>query len=374
MCASSNNVTFDNRQNCEFATTVKQRVHDYFEKRQLSKHANASMVTKTVVLLTVYFGSYALIISGLLPLWAMGALCVVMGVAMAGVGFSIGHDALHGAYSSNKHVNALLGRSFDLVGANSYVWNIIHNITHHTYTNIHGHDHDLEIAPFIRLSPHSEHRPIHRFQHILAFGTYAFATLFWVFIKDYKNFLKRDIGPYEDKTHPPREWALLIVWKLIYYGYTIVVPLMILDILWWQFVIGFLTFHLTAGLILGVVFQLAHVVEGPAHPKPGDDNRVEQHWLIHQMHTTANFARNNRWLSWYLGGLNFQIEHHLFPRICSVHYPRIAPIVERTARQFGVPYNEQPTFIDAIHSHYRTLKNFGRNPDPPAPVYGTENR
>ncbi len=360
MQTASERVTFDNRRDRDFGATLNQRVNAFFDDRDLSKHADASMVTKTVVLFTLYFGSYALIISGALPLWGMWALCALMGVAMAGIGFAVGHDALHGAYSSNKRVNQVLGRSFDMVGANSYLWKIIHNIAHHTYTNIDGHDHDLEIASFIRLSPHSEHRRIHRIQHILAFITYSFSTLFWVFIKDYKNFFRRDIGPYRDKSHPTREWVMLFSTKAVYYGYTIVIPLVVLDIAWWQFLIGYLTFHLTAGLILGVVFQLAHVVEGPEFPSPGEDGNIEQHWLSHQMRTTANFARDNRWLSWYLGGLNFQIEHHLFPRICSVHYPKIAPIVEETAAEFDLPYNSHETFGAAVRSHYRTLRRFGR--------------
>jgi linoleoyl-CoA desaturase len=359
MSAAHKKVTFNNRENREFAKTVNQRVNAYFEERGLSKHANASMVTKTVVLLTMYFGSYGLVISGMLPLWAMWVLCFVMGVGMAGIGFSVSHDALHGAYSSNKTVNRVLGLSFDLLGANGYMWKITHNVIHHTYTNIHGHDEDLEVAPFIRLSPHTEHHWIHRVQHFLAFAAYSLATFFWVFAKDYKYFFQRNLGPYEDKKHPLSEWAILVVTKVVYYGYTIAVPLLVLDLLWWQFLIGFFTVHLTAGLILGVIFQLAHVVEETEHPEPSADAEIEEHWLIHQMRTTSNFARDNKFLNWYIGGLNFQIEHHLFPRVCSVHYPKIAPIVEETASEFDVPYHNQETFTEAVRSHYRTLKRYG---------------
>ncbi len=361
MSSSHQKVTFNNRQNRDFAKTVNRRVNAFFDERGLSKHANASMVTKTVVLFTLYFGSYALIISGILPLWAMWAMCVVMGVGMAGIGFSVSHDALHGAYSSNKTVNRLLGLSFDLLGANGYMWKITHNVIHHTYTNIQGHDEDLEVAPFIRLSPHTDHHWIHRVQHFLAFAAYSFATFFWVFIKDYRYFLASDLGPYKDKKHPLKEWAILFATKAVYYGYTIAVPLLVLDLAWWQFLIGFFTVHLTGGLILGIIFQLAHVVEGTEHPEPDAESKIEEHWLIHQMRTTANFARDNKVLSWYIGGLNFQIEHHLFPRVCSVHYPAIAPIVEETAEEFGVPYNDHDTFWDAVRSHYRTLKAFGQD-------------
>ncbi len=355
-------VTFNNSTSREFGRTVKRRVNKYFEENDLSKHANLEMVMKTVILLTVYYGSYALIISGQLSLEAMWFLTFLMGIGMAGIGFSVSHDALHGAYSSNKYVNRALGYTFDLMGANGYIWKITHNIIHHTYTNIHDHDEDLEVAGFIRLSPHSEHKPIHRVQHVLAFFAYSLATIFWVFVKDYKHFLKDDIGPYNNKKHPMSEWVTLFVTKGIYYTYLLVLPMLLLDITWMQFLIGFFTLHITAGLILGVIFQLAHVVEGTDHPQPDEDNMIDEHWMIHEMVTTNNFARDNKLLCWFVGGLNFQIEHHLFPRICSVHYPEISHIVEKTAKEFNIPYNQHETFFGAVASHYRTLKKFG-DPD-----------
>jgi linoleoyl-CoA desaturase len=359
---SSNHVTFNNRRSREFSKAVKKRVNAYFEERNLSKHANAEMVLKTIILISLYVGSYLFIILGNLSLTGMWALCFMMGIGMAGIGFSVSHDALHGAYSSNKMVNKLLGYSFDLLGANGYIWKITHNIIHHTYTNIHGHDEDLDVAGFIRLSPHQEYKPIHRAQHVLAFLAYSLATFFWVFIKDYKYFLQRELGPYKDKSHPVSEWITLFITKILYYGYTIAIPMLLLDITWWQWLIGFGTLHLTAGVILGVIFQLAHVVEETEHPEPDEHNRIEEHWVIHEMRTTSNFARDNKPLCWYVGGLNFQIEHHLFPQICSVHYPEISPIVEETAKEYGIPYNLHDSFGEAVKSHYNTLKKFG-DPD-----------
>jgi linoleoyl-CoA desaturase len=129
---------------------------------------------------------------------------------------------------------------------------------------------------------------------------------------------------------------------------------------WWQFAIGFLAMHLTAGTILGIVFQLAHVVEGTEHPLPDEQGAMEAAWMVHEMETTSNFARSNRLLSWYVGGLNFQVEHHLFPRVCSVHYPAISRIVEAVALRYGVAYNAQPTFRAAVRSHYIMLRRFGK--------------
>ncbi len=343
----------------DFAREVKARVNAYFERNRLSKHANAAMIAKSVILLALYFGSYGLILSGLLPVAVAWLLCLVMGVAMAGIGFSVTHDALHGAYSANPRVNRLIGYAFECLGANGYIWKITHNTIHHTYTNIEGCDEDLEVSPQIRLSPHTPHRPIHRVQHFGAFFAYSLATLFWVFVKDFKYFFKKDLGPYRNKKHARPEWISLIAGKALYYLMMIALPLMVLDITWWQFLIGFLTMHLTAGLILGVVFQLAHVVESTEHLREEQGASLKGMWTLHQMRTTGNFAPDNRLLSWYVGGLNSQIEHHLFPRICHIHYRGLRPIVRELARNYGIPYNSSPTLRSAIRSHYRMLKRFG---------------
>lgn len=352
-------VSFKRKGRKDFIRELKLEINDYFEEKGISKHANFQMVLKTVILLTFYFGSYGLIVTGLFSWPAMLVLCFCMGIGMAGIGFSISHDALHGAYSSNKTVNRILGYSFDMLGANGYIWKITHNIIHHTYTNIHEHDEDLEVAGFIRLSPHAEYKPIHRIQHVLAFVAYSFATLFWVFIKDYMYFFKDELGPYENKNHPPVEWVTLVITKILYYTYMLVIPYLVLSITWWQLLIGFFIVHLTGGVILGVIFQLAHVVEGTEHPTENEDGNMENTWAIHQMETTSDFAHENKMICWYIGGLNYQIEHHLFPQICSIHYPDLSAIVKQVAQKHGVPYHYHPTLGRAIKSHYRTLKKFG---------------
>ncbi len=343
-----------------FIKEVKERVDDHFTSAGRSTKADARMVIKTIVLLTMTFGSYGLIMSNQFTPWQMLALAVTMGLGMAGIGFSVAHDALHGAYSSSRRINKIIGYSFDLLGANGYIWKITHNVIHHTYTNIPGIDEDLDVSPLIRLSPEAPLKWFHRFQHWFGLIAYSFATLNWLFVKDFQCFLKRDIGPYKNKRHPRSEIVTLIVMKLFVVAYMIVLPLLVLDVTWWQFLIGFLAAHLTAGVILGVIFQLAHVVEGPEFPKPDKKGEIESAWLIHEMATTANFAGDNRLLSWYIGGLNYQIEHHLFPQICSIHYPEVAQIVRDVAVKYGVPYNYHPTLRAAVGSHLRMLKHLGR--------------
>ena len=359
-------VSFDNQKSKEFTSELRDRVDAYFEENDLSKDANTRMVVKTLAMLAMVFIPYFLILFGGFGVWPMLGLAMFMGVGIAGCGFSISHDALHGAYSSNKTVNKWLGLTFDLLGASSYLWKITHNVIHHTYTNIQGIDEDLEVSPLLRLSPESEHYWFHRFQHVYGFAVYSFSTLFWVFVKDYKYLLQDDLGPYEDISHPPKELATLFGMKLFYYGYMIVVPLLVLNVAWWQFAIGFVAMHLTAGLILGVVFQLAHVVEGPDHHTSEGTDMMEDAWLVHEVKTTANFARSSALICWYVGGLNFQIEHHLFPRICSVHYPAISGIVEEVAKKHDIPYHTHPTLFKSIRSHYRMLKKLGTQPAAPA--------
>ncbi len=346
-----------------FIDDVKGRVEEYFVSTGRSRQADWRMVLKTIVLFTIAFGSYGLILSGWFSVWGMLALAILMGAGYAGLGFSVAHDALHGAYSSNATINKLLGYTFDVTGANGYMWKITHNVIHHTYTNIDGVDEDLSVSPLIRLSPGSKYYWFHRFQHLYGFFAYGFATINWMFAKDFQQFMKKDIGPYTDKRHPKGEIATLILGKVFVYAYMIVIPLLVLDITWWQFVIGFMAMHVTAGMILGIIFQLAHVVEGPEFPVPDEEGKMEHAWLVHEMFTTANFAKKNKVLSWYVGGLNYQIEHHLFPQTCSIHYPAISGIVQETAEKYGVPYFTQPTLFAAMGSHYRMLKQLGQPVD-----------
>jgi linoleoyl-CoA desaturase len=352
-------ISFPNRDISGFAEEVKAKVAAYFDGRGVSRHATPGMVAKTILLLAITFVPYGLILSNRFTPLTMLGLAIVMGIGLAGIGFAISHDALHGAYSSNPRINDLLGRTFDLLGANGYMWKITHNVIHHTYTNIEGVDEDLAVSPLLRLSPSAPLLRIHRFQHLYGLAAYSMSTIFWVFVKDFKYFFQRDLGPYKDKKHARGEWVNLFVSKLIYYGWSIVIPLLVLTIPWWQFAIGYLVMHLTAGFILGVVFQLAHVVEGPEYPAPDASGRMGDAWLLHEMETTANFARKSRLVSWYVGGLNYQIEHHLFPKTCSVHYPAISPIVKDTAIKYGVPYYDQPTVMFAVRSHLRMLRKFG---------------
>jgi linoleoyl-CoA desaturase len=338
---------------------LRDRVDRYFVETAQSSKATLGMKLKTGLMLAMVFVPYGLILTGKFAPLVMLALAAVTGLGIAGVGFAVAHDALHGAYSDNPRVNRVIGWSMDLIGGSSYLWRITHNVIHHTYTNIHGTDEDLAVSPLLRLSPHAPRHWFHRFQHWYAIPLYGLTSLFWVFVKDYKYLAQRDLGPYTDQRHGWRNLAGVALGKAVYYGWSVVIPFVVLPLPWWQVAVGIVTAHLVAGTALGIVFQLAHVVEETTHPVPDEGGALDQSWVVHELATTANFAPGSALLSWYVGGLNFQVEHHLFPKVCSVHYPALSRLVRELAAEYRLPYNSHRTMRDAVRSHLRTLRRFG---------------
>lgn len=350
---------FNDQRNSQFFATLKKRVDEYFKINKLSKKANMAMIVKTTIYLSSFVGLYFLILLGNLPLWLTLGLAILLGMNMAFIGFNICHDALHGSYSKHPWVNKSLGFIFNIIGANVYVWNITHNQIHHTYTNIVGHDGDLELAPgIVRISENDPWKPWHRYQHIYAFFLYGLASLSWFFRKDYVKFFQKKIGSHVNK-HPKIEYFNLFFYKFVYYGLFIILPLMVMEITWWQFLIGYLAMNFAEGLVLGLVFQLAHLVEDTHQVVPKEGESIEESWAAHQLRTTANFSRKSGIATFLCGGLNFQVEHHLFPKICHIHYPEISEIVKNTAHEFDLPYHENESFASALKSHYNFLKEAG---------------
>ncbi|MCO6149232.1 acyl-CoA desaturase [Flavobacterium sp. NRK1] len=340
--------------------TVRARVEDYFKESNLSPNANKMMWIKTLIFIGGFIALYILLISDIFSFSGLLPIAALLGVFSAFVGFNVCHDAIHGSFSSSKTVNRILSTIFHFLGASPYVWTITHNAVHHTYTNIPGHDEDIDIAPgLIRLSVEEPINKIQRFQHWYAFPLYSLASLSWAFRKDFKKFFQAKIGQTVIK-HPAIEYFSLFFYKMLYYFLFIALPLMILSVSWWQFIIVFLVMHIAQGLTMGMVFQLAHVVEGTDFPTPSSNGCIEEAWAEHQMRTTANFATKSRMASFLLGGLNRQIEHHLFPKVCHIHYGKIGNIVKQTAKEFNIPYLESPTFFAALRSHYRVLKKFSK--------------
>lgn len=347
-----------------FFATLRKRVDGYFQEQGISPHANATMVIKTVILLSAYLLPFAAFLYYQPSFWVSMLLWFIMGLSVAGIGMSVMHDANHGAYVSSRRVNDWIGYSLNLLGGSVFNWKLQHNVLHHTYTNVVHMDDDIEDKLVLRFSPHTEVKGVHKLQYIYAFLFYGILTFYWVVAKDFVQYIKYTRNGVNTNTPAQNAVTLakIIILKVVYIAAMIVIPVMVFSIPFATVFTGFMLMHFAAGLILTVVFQLAHTVEGTDHPLPDAYGTIENTWAIHQVNTTVNFARHNKWISWYVGGLNFQIEHHLFPRVCHVHYPAIAPIVKATAEEFGIEYMENATFNDALRSHIATLQRFGKTP------------
>lgn len=349
----------------EFFSTLRQRVDKHFKDKKISKHANAAMVIKTIILLTAYLVPFAIFLLMQPTFWVSMLLWTIMGFALAGIGMSVMHDANHGAYSSNKTINSLLGHTLNLLGGSVFNWKLQHNVLHHTYTNIVHMDDDIDDKLVLRFSPHTEVKWYHKFQWVYAFFFYGILTLYWVLLKDliqFINYTKRGVNP-NTPAQNRVTFIKMTLQKIIYFMYILVLPIVIFHVPILPLICGFLIMHFIAGLVLTTIFQLAHTVDGTTYPRPDENNTVENNWAIHQMNTTVNFSRKSKLISWYVGGLNFQVEHHLFPLICHVHYPEVAEIVKATAEEYGVPYLENLTFNDAMKAHMVALRKLGRLPD-----------
>jgi len=344
-----------------FSQTLNKRVRQYFTDNKISPNANAKMRLKSIGMFALYVLPYLFLL-----IFAEGPLAVVlsfilMGVGMAGIGMGVMHDAAHGAYSSKKWENKLWGASIYLISGNLTTWKIQHNILHHTFTNIDGLDEDMETQGLLRLHPSQPLKKYHRFQAIYTPFVYGLLTLNWLISKDFKQMLtyyRRGIGGENIKSIGKKWWTLGAT-KALYAALFIALPLIFAGAAWYWVLLGFLAMHFTAGVILSYVFQLAHMVDGVESHEQPEDGKIKEEFMIHQLKTTANFARKNWLVNWYVGGLNYQVEHHLFPNICHIHYPAISKIVKQTAEEHNLPYNEYRTTRAALKAHIQHLSKMG---------------
>ncbi|MFK7002012.1 fatty acid desaturase family protein [Flavobacterium oreochromis] len=354
---------FSRTDSMKFFRTLNTRVNNYFKENNIQKTGNWKLYLKTIVMFSIFLTPYFFLIGMEMPFWAYLLLNVVIGIGMAGVGMNVMHDGNHGSYSSKQWLNKIMGGSIYILAGNVYNWQVQHNVLHHTYTNIPGHDEDLEAGRILRFSKQAKWHRFHKFQHYYSIFLYGLLTFNWAITTDFlqmKRYLKRKLS-YGEFINPAIRWTTLIITKIIYFSIWLVVPI-VLGITWWKVVLGFVVMHYTAGLILSVIFQLAHVIEDTETPVPNVEGEMENTWAIHQLFTTVNFAPKNWLINWYTGGLNHQIEHHIFPNISHIHYGKIAEIVKQTAKECNLPYHEYKTTRAAIVSHFRHLRELGQKP------------
>jgi len=341
-----------------FQTAVRLRVEDYFRTTGRRQRDCPQIYLKTAIILAWLIGSYLLLVLAATAVWQCLLLAVALGLAMGAVGFNIQHDGGHHAYSRWDWVNKLAAMSLDLIGGSSYIWHWKHGVFHHTFVNIAGHDSDIDLGKLGRLTPHQKRLGFHRWQHFYLWALYGFMTIKWQLLDDFVDAIAGRIG---GRRFPrPKGWNLVIFLsgKMLFFTLAFVLPMLLHPV--WAVLLWFGVASIVLGVVMAVVFQLAHCVCEADFPLPLPNScRMEHCWAVHQAETTVDFSRSSKVLSWFLGGLNFQIEHHLFPHICHVNFPAISKLVEDTCREFGVKYVEHASFGAGVVSHYRWLRRMG---------------
>lgn len=344
--------------NNDFHKELRRRVDDHFRNSGETPRDCPAMYAKTAIILTAFTGIYSLLVFVVEYAWQALPLAVLLALSIAAIGFNIEHDGSHHSYSNRAWINRLAAMTMDLIGASSYVWHWKHVVIHHTYVNITGHDTDIDIHSFGRLTPHQKRYRLHRWQHFYLWPLYGLNVIKWNLYDDFHDVIRGRIG--SSRIPRPKKWELagFVGGKVLFLTLAFGLPLLFHSV-WLVFLFYFLIAGL-AGVVVSTVFQLAHCVEEAEFPLPQKNTgSMENAWAIHQAETTLDFDRGNKIESWLLGGLNFQIEHHLFPRVCHVNYPAISKLVEQTCRDFGVRYGEHTSFVAGLSSHFRWLRRMG---------------
>lgn len=342
-----------------FHAELKRRINNYFEEKGKLPTGNWQLFSKAIILFVAFVGVYIHLVF-FTPVTAIALLeCLVMGAIVAAIGFNVMHDGAHGSFSTNKTINKLAAFSLNILGGNNFMWNVKHNVIHHAYTNVDGVDDDIDIQPWMRMSTTQKKYGFHKYQHYYFWLLYSMLYILWIFVLDYSKYFKNRIG-----STPLKKMSFsdhLVFWgsKALNLAIYVAIPIYMLGFTSW--LIGFLVFATFAGFVISIVFQLAHTVEHTSFPMPDEvTGKLEDEWAVHQIKTTANFATHNKLVSWLVGGLNFQIEHHLFPKISHIHYPEISKIIRKACQDYGITYIEYPKVRYAVASHVSFLKEMGR--------------
>ncbi|AIZ64456.1 fatty acid desaturase [Hymenobacter sp. DG25B] len=342
-----------------FHQELKRRTNAYFAEAGTAPTGNKSLYFKAILLTASFVAVYLHIVFLTPPAWVAVLECALLGGIGAAIGFNVMHDGAHGSFSKSKWLNQFAAFTLNVMGGSSFMWNAKHNLIHHMYTNVEGVDDDLNAQPWLRLSPDQPRRMLHRFQHLYFWFFYALLFIAWIFYMDYQKYFQRKIGEMPIKKMTATDEGVFWGFKVLHLGLFVALPIYMVGFLPW--LIGFVVFACVAGFSLSIVFQLAHTVEHTSFVVPhATTNKIEDEWAIHQIKTTANFATDSKIISWLVGGLNFQVEHHLFPTISHVHYPALNKILRQMCLEFGIEYNEYPNMRYAVASHVAHLRQLGR--------------
>jgi len=356
-------IHYNKQYKAEFWNELREEVKQYFESNSLTPYASKSLWAKKIFLLMLFAGTYFSLFIFNLPLWGLWLLTILLGLLMSAIGFNISHQAAHGALSPNPKINRIMGFSLNLMGMSDYIWMLKHNVSHHAYTNIYENDEALKEDETLRLSNDAAWKPLHQFQQLYTPLVYAFFTIFWATTLDFDK-LKRynGWGSRTPKSHPKSEILLFWFTKIFFVTAYLILPYYFLKITFGQLMIGFFTFQLVGSTFITHILQVEHLNEDTKVVSLNDDGCIPVSWAVNQLEGTANFKIKNSVFQWFIGPVNYQIEHHLFPHIAGNHLPQIAKIVEAKALKYGLNYHSFPSFNEAVISHYKLLKKLGEKP------------
>lgn len=357
------NIHFNKEFQSAFWDELRLEVKAYFHNNNISPYASKGQWVKMITLIVVYVCIYLSLFMFSLPLWSMWLLAFLLGLGMCAIGFNISHQAAHGALSKNHSLNRIMGFSFNLMGMSDYLWMLKHNVSHHAYTNIYENDEALKEDETLRLSEDARWYPYHRFQHIYTPFVYALFTIFWATTLDLDKLRRYNgCGSRSPKPHPATELMLFWMTKVFYITVYFVLPLYFLPVSFFQFCIGFVTMQMVGSSLITHILQVEHLNEEARVVKAAESGSVPVSWAVNQLEGTADFRVKSRIFQWFIGPVNYQIEHHLFPHIEGAHLPAVAKIVEAVARKYGLAYHVYPSFWSAVISHYKLLEKLGRKP------------
>ena len=355
------NLKFTKEKGEAFTKELKAEVNEYFKTRNASRFGDSRMIIKSTFILLLFLIPITLLAVGAIESVALlFVMYILSGLGMAGIGMNIMHDALHGTYSDNRRLTKIMGYSINIIGASAEIWKVQHNVLHHTYTNVTDVDDDLNASALLRFSPDKPKLKVHRFQYLYVWFFYGLMSLVWVTVRDYLRIGRyKKLGFFSKGNEFKNEIIKASGWKALYFIYGLALPMIMVPQPWWMVFLAFLSMHFVTGFILSVVFQTAHVMPSSEFPQPDDEGMIGGNWSVHQLATTCNYAPKSRIFSWLIGGLNYQIEHHLMPNVCHVHYRKLSPLVRRLAEKHGMPYYTKRTFLHALYAHMQMLKTLG---------------
>ena len=352
-----NKLKFTKDEGLAFYKDLKEQTEHYFAEKGISKTGDKTMAFKIILYFTLDIMFYGLMITSTTVV-NFYTFYLLMGLAVLLTAFNISHDAAHGVAVKSKFWNKLLfSLSFNLQGNNAYVWGKNHNESHHLYTNVEGSDIDVLNNPLFRMTESQKLKWFHRYQFIYAPFLYLLYSINWFFFREALMLIN-----YSSRTIkiviPKNEVIKLIVYKILYIGYMIILPIFLLDFGWQTVLAAFFINHFIISLSFVGVLGVSHLSDFVQHPVADNDNRLNMSWPKLQMCTSVDYNASSTILNWTLGGFNAHALHHLLPDICHVHYINILPIFRELAKKHGLVYMEMP-YTKSLASHFRFLKAMG---------------